>query len=827
MLSCKIFKTGFSIILLFSGICLHAQIISGDSLEQKVQLYNKAHFNSALYLTTDKTLYLPTEVIWFTGYVLDGVAIPDSLRPDILSVALVGEDAIIKLRKNYFISNNICLGSLSLPDSVVPGNYQLIAYTNIVNPNGKPMHIFSTPVTIKSATTPSFTINFALSDKSNSDSLFVDAQVYLPDGRLAAGKGNNSIQYYLLDKKPGKAPLNSSGIVTLALSLSEVKNSNRILYTSTTFNGVTKDFNFHLPIQSPDSIRVKFYPEGGDLVTGLSNRVAWEATLPDSRTPAQVKALLLENDKVLDTLRTDSSGMGLFTLLPGSNCVYTVKTIKDSDSKTTVQTFTLPTSLQQGFVLEIPNAVADDTLCINLQASKAGSIHIAVVNMLTNTCILTPAIPIVKNKKILLPLDGIGKGLNILTLLNQQGLPVAERLFFSHFNKKAEVQILTDKIIYKPREKITADIMIADTGDKLLSSAITISCVHLNRLNTDPRRNIASYFYIEYWLDKNGTDKPIGNLYQNKSYLEKLLLVKGWRRYTWQSIIKANSNAIALPKKLHIEGSIQYANPKSGKIRKMKHVFVMQDSAINIITTNGQGIFYPKPAELVVAEDKEISLKAGGNNALDYVVLLPDPMKNITGGFYNPVTYNNTAQLTTAPQSSKQQQLTEMPFSQTLKTVIIKAKPTHYYAEGYNFTYGVNSCGDYVCRNNVLNCPNHRNEPDNKPAIQGEAYSDGSSGFKNIYKGCPFKKSNISGIYTAREFYGVDSSMLTNPNEGKSYLSTLFWEPLTIIPNDQKTTFHFYSSDLPGTYKITIEGIAGNGELLYQEKSFTVKKESD
>ncbi len=55
-----------------------------------------------------------------------------------------------------------------------------------------------------------------------------------------------------------------------------------------------------------------------------------------------------------------------------------------------------------------------------------------------------------------------------------------------------------------------------------------------------------------------------------------------------------------------------------------------------------------------------------------------------------------------------------------------------------------------------------------------------------------------------------------------TYLSTLYWHPSLLIQGWKE--LEFYTSDLPGTYLITLEGINELGEVISQEKTIVVEK---
>ncbi|RYF20534.1 MAG: hypothetical protein EOO42_12230, partial [Flavobacteriales bacterium] len=181
--------------LLFGCSSLFAQTIPTDSLAKKVAQYHKANPNDVLYVATDKDVYLPTETIWFAGYVVEAVTKSDTtLSPSILSVALLRDDTTgVSIRKNYLVSNWTSSGSLTLPENIEPGSYLLLATTNIVDGDGKPIHVFRRQITIRSATISSINVDFEVTEKPGIDSVFVNAKTIFPIGISAADRRNGEL----------------------------------------------------------------------------------------------------------------------------------------------------------------------------------------------------------------------------------------------------------------------------------------------------------------------------------------------------------------------------------------------------------------------------------------------------------------------------------------------------------------------------------------------------------------------------------------------------------------------------------------------------------
>jgi hypothetical protein len=175
-----------------------------------------------------------------------------------------------------------------------------------------------------------------------------------------------------------------------------------------------------------------------------------------------------------------------------------------------------------------------------------------------------------------------------------------------------------------------------------------------------------------------------------------------------------------------------------------------------------------------------------------------------------------------------------MPFGKCLvttdkKRINIPTWPLPFPITGSNDgpfygALGANTCGDYVCVNNILNCKNHIDDTSNRPAVKGETYYATGTTKLIYYTWCSSPNEYIlrfKGIYSRKEFYSQDYSKI-NPTEPE-YLSTIYWKYQLIVSSIKETELSFYTSDITGRYKIVIQGVTGN-DVTYGEATFNVVK---
>ena len=794
-----------------------SHLLSAQNGQDIVASQNQNKSNQFLFVTTDKTLYLPGEVIWFAGYLLAG-NIADSLNPDILSVSLVNEQGLSVLRKNYLMTKGLCSGSLTLPDYLIAGRYTLTAYSNIVNDKQQPLHIFRLPITVKTIVQKALHTSFSILEQSNKDTLYAQLQAYLANGQFTtvANTKKGYVEYSLLNQSAKKVQLSVTGNALLSLPVSDINKSDGVLYTATVVDKDTSYYNFHLPQAVPDSVQVSFYPESGNLVTGITSRIGWEKKMFNSAIPT--KAILYSNDKAIDTISTNDTGMGVFELQPQKGNNYYIKIINTENNTLQLIKHNLPVILEKGAVLHLPQTTSDSLLPVYITTTNSGMYSLSLRQLGNNETIIIPAFRVDKEKYFSIDMSEALRGLVQVTLLDEQGRPVAERLAFVRYEKQPIINIITNKNNYDLRDSVALNVSVNSSSGQLQDALFTVSCVHLGRTSKS-NNNIVSFYYLNYWLDV-----AENNTCNSAAAIDTVLLIKGWRRYLWQdsSIITHPTNL----KKLVITGQIR--NRDRSKVKSPQTVALIrkQKGNLQMLQTDNRGFLtIPQAAVMATPEDKnDISLKVSGRGSTrTTVVQLTDPMEKVNASMpRKPFTTQNFVAKTSVQNSKDLQMEPDGSFNKTLETVVVKAR-NRYFANKYSLhddRYS-NYCGDYVCFNNILNCTLH---PNGVPPIIGQEYY--SRGEKIIYTGCAGDtlRDKIVPVYTSRGFYGMDSLILTNLDE-TVFMSTIYWNPFVIHNKTQAAPIKFYTSDQPGKYLIAVQGITETGEVFYADRVITVKSD--
>jgi hypothetical protein len=743
-----------------------------------------------LFVHTDKHVYTNNEFIWFSAVLLN---VAPEARPlhHLLCVALIPADTRIPaLHQKFLMADGLSFGSVKLPDSIAPGEYKFIAYTNLIGKDSLPAAVFMQDITI---------YNLAQAD-------FIGACTILEDG-----KGNQDLLITVRDKttsapvreaelllwcgnsKMIKAKTNKDGIYRQSLSELQPANASSNIQVKIRYqNG----FQFVQKILSAKEkerqLAIRFFPEGGQLLPGVPCRIGWRSGT-DQGEPVAVKAVVFNNQTATDTIVTNEWGMGTFQLLPDAGAAYSLK-ILDAPPGVHINAtgYTLPAVLNKGVNMHLKQGVAGDSLWLRIYAAGYASLRMAVHNF--KTLFIEQTIPVNNSQiPVLLLLDSISKGLAAVTILDEQDNPIAQRTFFAHYDNKAIIDIRSDQTTYQKRQKVTLTLRL--TNQQLPDSGFAvISCVQANRVLNNRQQDIESFSFLEAPLQE-GT--LLNRRYSNMTWLENRLLNAAGRKYAVQPEPPGFFSPV-------ITGKVV---PAYGKIKKPVKVTVLGNEAgASVITTDDSGHFQFKYDDLLVIQDKKLLISANDSKYTANLVQIQDPFITINQKLASVIDFR---MINTTKYAEHAQSVVAPSFGQAkqLATVTVRAK----YSRGGSL-HGVNECGDYICVFGYLNCRNHVGEPQNRAPVKGDRYKLNGGGF-GIYAGCIVQDARERamqhlGINIGAAFHGEDFSQKTS--DIPEYLSTLYFSPALVFDANGRAECSFYTSDITGKFRIAVNGMTRN-----------------
>lgn len=811
------------IFLIVESANLSAQQIEAVTapIIQKMEWYGAKQKSPFLFVHFDKNIYTNSEHVWFTAYLMNSSLAMDAYNT--LSVNLIkNDDSTVVAEQKFVMEKGLSFGHMLMPDSIPPGDYSFLVYTNLFV-NDRPVVSFVQPVTLKSSTDAGYIASIKLAEtilpQADSAKLVFKAfskdiltLVSFADVSYTLGRGRGQVK--------GKFKTDIYGEAKFAVPLRSMDASNNRLRLQSTFKKETKNLQLQLPVSNSKAI-VHFFPESGTLREGNKNTIGWEVKSAYGEA-ILISGVLYRDDEPFDTIQTNGYGIGRFSLTPDRGHRYYVRLIKKGQEEVA---YPLPNMMEEGLSVTVENALCNDTLVARVTDRSKGIYACMIHNYAENFIVFRADMSTIKDRTFRVLLSDLSKGIYTLTFLDSIGRPVAERLFFAHYNQRTEVNITTDETVYKTRQKVNLALKLRNVSGSPVSGYVSVACVQDNRIDQRKMTDIENYLYLTNELASIPFKKdPMGNDAENRSYLEDILLIKGWRRYTWPELEKAKpGDTLRELSSLQFIGNVTHLGKP---VTKSLLLYAFSDSLPHTISTDEKGQFGMENEELKLQPDKKLMLFVTGKKQEEYEIHIEDPYKISSAKLASQMVYEDMDAGATE-KSTDAMMLKAGEKATTLQEVIVKSsKKDDFMIGGLEGSMQRNACGDYVCQYGILNCANHTF---GRLPIAGKSYPNGRMGGSVIvYNGCrelnPENKFMlfVKGIYTAKEFYNTDYTKVAASEQ--MFLSTIFWNHLLQTDDKKTTELSFYTSDIAGKFRIIVQGITTEG-VVHGEYVFNVKKE--
>ena len=293
---------------------------------------------------------------------------------------------------------------------------------------------------------------------------------------------------------------------------------------------------------------LQFFPEGGNLVTGIPSKVAFKAIGPDGLGINIKGTILSNNNKEITKIESSHLGMGLFSFIPGEGMKYKAEIIFADGSKSVVN---LPEAETKGVILAV-NTGDPSKVSIEIRANQA--YYKENLNRPLNLLIYSEgAVRTIATKMdspilgLDLPVKNFGTGIVQVTLLAQTGEPISERMAFIQNADLLNLSLSTNKQVYRRREGIDVNLNATDKEGKPSTGFFSVSVVDESKISVDESAENSILSYLLLTSDLKGyVEKP--NYYfanankESRENLDVLMLTQGYRRFVWKELLKDNIN---------------------------------------------------------------------------------------------------------------------------------------------------------------------------------------------------------------------------------------------------------------------------------------------
>ncbi|XLS29107.1 TonB-dependent receptor plug domain-containing protein [Flavobacteriaceae bacterium M23B6Z8] len=484
-----------------------------------------------LYAHTDRTFYFPGETIWFKAYITEADHTPTSCS-DVLYAELITPKGTVVRKLTLPVSMGASYGNFTIDDEWAGGIYNLKIYTNWLRNYGEKAY-FTKKITVQKVVTPNLLLTLKFQEEA-----------YGPDSSVTAlfsaktikneALASHSIRYSVAtDGKTiieDKLSTDKKGNAKLVFNLPKnITSSDVTLTVKLAYKGSTESISRGVPVVL-ENIDLQFMPEGGSMLTGSSNLVAFKA-VNEFGKPADIEGVIMkESGELVTSFKSYHDGMGGFHITPEENDTYYARILKPYLGKTRIA---LPEAKKKGIRFSLIHKTdTEKQLTINSSEKSSVAIEIATA---TQKCYKKELI-LKKGKNVhSFSTKDFPVGIAKITLYKDQKIE-AERLFFVNETSLMNIEVTLDKEVYETREKTIVKIKTTNADQKPITANLSISIAD-NKLLTfadDKQDHIISYLLLSSEL-KGKIYKPLFYFDREESKASKALdfvmLTHGWRNY--------------------------------------------------------------------------------------------------------------------------------------------------------------------------------------------------------------------------------------------------------------------------------------------------------
>jgi hypothetical protein len=626
---------------------------------------------------------------------------------------------------------------------------------------------------------------------------------------------------------------------------------------------------------------VQFFPEGGNLVNGITSTIGFKATDQYGNSVNFKGAILDKSNDTVARFEPFKFGIGHFSFTPDSHNTY--KAIIRINGKTIQED--LPSINDNGYVM----TVKDDGNGLNILVNSNLPAESMYLFIQTRGVIKDVESANIENGKASFVLDKtkLGDGISQLTVFNSQQQPVCERLFFKRPARQLFIDAGTDQQQYLTRRKVNVAIN-SKNNTSPVTADLSLSVYRIDTLQHANQEDIRNYFWLS--SDLKGNIESPDYYFKNTDAAadeaaDNLMLTQGWRRFDWSEVIKNKAPAFKFLPEYNgpiINAkitSISTNNPQGNIIAylgipgKRVQFYTAKSDSTGALIFNMKNFY--GPGEIVVQTNQLID----SNYHIDILnpfseqyakTQLPD--FKVLPVMASLIENNNlSVQVQNIYNGEKLRQF----YDAGIDSSTFYGKPFKtYLLDNYTrFLTMEEVMREYVSEVNIVHPHNHfhikvinRNsyldegDPlvlidgvpffnmdklfetnplkirklEDVPYIYllGPSYNAGIFSFTS-YKG-DFGGTEIDphaliidyeGMELQRQFYSpvYDTADATD-SRIPDFRNVLYWDPYVITDSKGKNSLSFYTSDETGKYIGVIQGLTENGEAGSQTFSFEVVK---
>ncbi len=317
-------------------------------------------------------------------------------------------------------------------------------------------------------------------------------------------------------------------------------------------------------------INMDFFPEGGNIINGLPNRIAFKVTDKQGMGLDVSGKIVNSTNEEITALSTMHLGMGSFELVPDGK-KYSAKIEYNGKQ----HSFDLPEVMPSGYTIRVDN-IHPKMLSIQVNNTPdAGSRTMGITFACRGKVYAYKAFSTDEQGvfSLRIPKESLPTGVIQITLFTPEGDVLAQRQTFINHNQFLPIKLTEMPTSIEPFEPVKLSFKVTDTGDNPVKAAFSLAVRDTGgEIGTNNTDNIMYNLLLGSEL-KGYIEDPafyFSDIDNRKiAALDLLMMTQGWVRYPWKQMagIEPFEVKYGIEECLIVEGKVlspAKANPEAG-----------------------------------------------------------------------------------------------------------------------------------------------------------------------------------------------------------------------------------------------------------------------
>lgn len=488
------------------------------------------------YISTDKPIYRPGETLYVRSTPLHCVTRKPLLTEHALTgiVEIKGPKGDTVASGQSLLQDGVSGFSWSIPQAQAGGEYTI----KVSYPDGQPPAERKFDIRAYRAPRLKTQIKFLRDGYGAGDEVVASLHADRAEGGIPSGAPVTVMaRVDGTEVFRGTTSVDAKGNCQARFKLpAEIRRGEGTLAMVIEDGGVLETASKTIPILL-QTVDLTMYPEGGDLVAGLMNRVYFEAFTP-AHKPADLAGVVLDaNGQEVAKFRSQHEGRGRFTFQPVVDGKYRLKITEPSGIKTQYE---LPPVKPSGVVLtssQDVTAKGGDSK-ITLAATETGVYRVVLQQRELEVAMQQVELSAGQSKELVFS-TGAADGVLRATVRDAKGKPLAERLIFREPTHSIQVSLTADAKQYVPGSPAKIRVKTTDENGQPISAVVGITATDESVLEMIDKREQAPRLPVMVLLEGEVRELADAHIYldpandQRHVAVDLLLGTQGWRRFAF------------------------------------------------------------------------------------------------------------------------------------------------------------------------------------------------------------------------------------------------------------------------------------------------------